>query len=149
MGSGTLSVTRRPQLRALPGIASLGVTHVVTLLSRHEGALQLGSAVRALGLPWIWIPLPGAAPPPPTSDQRLGTALMQVSSLLRDGGHVLVHCSAGIHRTGMFAYALLRFTGMTAEEAALSLERLSAVMAAEVGDHRLAWADHIYATWRG
>uniref|UniRef100_UPI003F491158 tyrosine-protein phosphatase n=1 Tax=Nonomuraea sp. CA-252377 TaxID=3240003 RepID=UPI003F491158 len=74
---------------------------------------------------------------------------MQLSSLLRDGGHVLIHCSAGIHRTGMFAYALLRFTGMTSEDAAPSLERLNAVMATEVGDHRLAWGDRIHATWRG
>jgi hypothetical protein len=49
----------------------------------------------------------------------------------------------------MFAYALLRFTGMTSEDAALSLERLNAVMATEAGDHRLAWGDRIYATWRG
>ncbi|MEV1005616.1 tyrosine-protein phosphatase [Nonomuraea sp. NPDC050202] len=111
--------------------------------------MQLGSAVKAVGMQWIWIPLPSAGPPPPTSDYRLGAALMQVSSLLRDGCHVLVHCSAGIHRTGMFAYALLRFTGMTSEDAALSLERLNAVMATEAGDHRLAWGDRIYATWRG
>jgi protein tyrosine/serine phosphatase len=32
-------------------------------------------------------------------------------ALAKDGTGVLIHCSAGLHRTGMIANALLRFVG--------------------------------------
>ncbi|MFF5263454.1 tyrosine-protein phosphatase [Actinomadura viridis] len=148
-GNGTLSTYRRPRLKALPGLRDSGVTHVVTLLSQQEGARQLGSAVKAAGLEWTWIPLPNAGPPSPEHDHHLGASLMQLAGILRDGGHILLHCSAGIHRTGMFTYALLRFTGMTAADATSSLQQVSADFLANVGDDRLTWANRLYATWRG
>ncbi|GAA2398570.1 hypothetical protein GCM10010191_01640 [Actinomadura vinacea] len=49
----------------------------------------------------------------------------------------------------MFAYALLRFTGMTADDATSSLQEVSADFLADVGDDRLTWASRLYATWRG
>ncbi|WP_344586297.1 protein-tyrosine phosphatase family protein [Actinomadura vinacea] len=149
VGNGTLSTSRRPRLKALPALRDSGVTHVVTLLSQQEGARRLGSAVKAAGLVWTWIPLPHAGPPPPAHDRRLGASLIRLAAILRDGGHILIHCSAGIHRTGMFAYALLRFTGMTADDATSSLQEVSADFLADVGDDRLTWASRLYATWRG
>ncbi|MGI5206491.1 protein-tyrosine phosphatase family protein [Spirillospora sp. CA-108201] len=149
VGNGTLATSRRPRLNALPTFRELGGSHVVTLLSQKEGARQLGSAVRSAGLEWTWTPLPHAGPPPTTHDGRLGASLTQLAAVLRDGGHVLIHCSAGIHRTGMFAYALLRFAGMTADDATDSLQRVDVDFLTNVGDDRLAWANRLYATWHG
>ncbi|WP_433465307.1 tyrosine-protein phosphatase [Spirillospora sp. CA-128828] len=95
------------------------------------------------------MPLPHADPPPPEHDVHFGASLMQMAAILRDGGHILLHCSAGIQRTGMFAFALLRFTGMTADDATSSLQHDSADFLANVGDDRLIWANRLYATWRG
>ena len=36
--------------------------------------------------------------------------------LLETSERVLIHCTAGIHRTGMVAYSLLRFSGYTQQE---------------------------------
>jgi hypothetical protein len=38
-------------------------------------------------------------------------ALSAAKAALANGGVVVIHCSAGIHRTGMFGYALLRHAG--------------------------------------
>ncbi|WP_460357927.1 tyrosine-protein phosphatase [Actinoallomurus acanthiterrae] len=66
--------------------------------------------------------------------------------MLRDGAAVVIHCSAGIHRTGMLTYALLRATRSTSGEARLTLARLRARTADEVGDERLTWPEHLCAT---
>ena len=55
----------------------------------------------------------------------------------------MVHCSAGIHRTGMFGYALLRAVGLDREASNAKLRELRAVTAEGVGDERLAWGDRI------
>jgi protein tyrosine/serine phosphatase len=53
----------------------------------------------------------------------------------------LIHCSAGIHRTGMIANALLRSLGLTADEAKAGLLTMRQVTHDGVGEHRLAWGE--------
>jgi protein-tyrosine phosphatase len=59
-----------------------------------------------------------------------------------------IHCSAGIHRTGMFGYALLRTCGLDVDAATEALARLRAVTAEGVGQQRLAWAEELAAMAR-
>ena len=145
VGGGAIALTHRPKLRALPAMRAAGVTHLVTLLSRREGAPALGEAAQAAGLDWIWVELPNGQQPPPELRGEVAAALVQVAALIGAGARVAVHCSAGIHRTGMFGYALLRTCGLEPGEAALTLEALRAVTAEGVGDQRLAWAEELAA----
>ena len=63
----------------------------------------------------------------------------EIAKTLETGAGVYIHCSAGIHRTGMVAFALLRFLGLSADEAASGLAHLRKVTAEGVGEDRLAW----------
>jgi protein-tyrosine phosphatase len=63
--------------------------------------------------------------------------------LVSVGAHVAIHCSAGIHRTGMFGYALLRTSGLEPEAAKEALAAPRAATADGVGDQRLAWAEDL------
>ncbi|MEV0406463.1 tyrosine-protein phosphatase [Actinoallomurus sp. NPDC050550] len=146
VGGGMLAVTHRPKVKSLPAMRSLGATHLVTLLSRREGAWAMGSAARAAGLEWIWVDLANADPPPPGRYGEMARALLDIASLLREGAAVVIHCSAGIHRTGMFTYALLRAMRFTSSDARLTLARLRARTADDVGDERLTWAEHLCVT---
>lgn len=123
VGAGAAALTHRPKLKALPAMRAAGVTHLVTLLSASEGAPAVGAAARAAGL-------------------------AALSNLIAAGAHVAVHCSAGIHRTGMFGYALLRTCGLAPEAAAETLATLRPATAEGVGDQRLAWAEELAATAR-
>lgn len=141
VGGGTLALTHRPKLRSVAALPWLGVTHLVTLLSEREGAQQLGDAARAAGLAWVWAPLAGGDVPSPERTDELRAVLTELASIVGAGGVVVVHCSAGIHRTGMFGYALLRRLGLPADRARDVLARLRAVTAEGVGADRLAWGD--------
>jgi len=143
IGPGALALTHRPKRTALASWKAAGVTHVVTLLAEREGAHDIAAVVTRAGLDWIWVPIASAAVPDDGETQRLLPAIDQIAGVVRQGGHVVVHCSAGVHRTGMFGYALLRRLGLSADEARTKLGELRAVTAEGVGDDRLRWGDRI------
>jgi protein tyrosine phosphatase (PTP) superfamily phosphohydrolase (DUF442 family) len=145
IGPGALALTHRPKRTALATWKAAGVTHVVTLLGEREGAQDIGAAVTRAGLDWIWVPIANAAVPDDSETQRLLPLIDQIAGVVGRGGRVVVHCSAGVHRTGMFGYALLRRLGLSADDARARLAELRAVTAEGVGEDRLHWGDRIAA----
>jgi protein-tyrosine phosphatase len=138
---GALALGPRPKKTAFKVLKQEGATAVLTLLTEHEGATALGELAKAEGLTWVWLPLAGGDPPPVARDADIRAAFLEVRAALAAGGKVFVHCSAGIHRTGMMAFGLLRFLGLDAAQARLLLTHLRAVTAAGVGDERLSWGE--------
>lgn len=150
IGSGQLALSHRPGQRDLVRLAELGCQRVVTLLSEREGALSVQMAIEAQGLQWTWLPLNNGKYPPPPDSERLRAALPSLSSYLDAGEHVLIHCSAGIHRTGMVSYALLRWRGFTAPQTMELLSQLRAHTHAGIQPRQIAWAeDTMRALGRG
>jgi predicted protein tyrosine phosphatase len=143
-GGGALALTHRPGLRDFAALREKhGATHLVTLLAANEQAEQVGAAAQAAGLTWLWIPMLGAKVPSAQRTVELRGELDKVRDLITGGARVVVHCSAGIHRTGMFGYALLRRLGLSAEDARQKLAALREVTAEGVGKDRLAWGDSL------
>jgi len=101
IGPGRLALTHRPRLRDIPNLVALGCQRVVTLLSDRERAPQIGKAVRCAGLAWTWLPVAHGKPPEGDEDLLLRRGLPELSGYLDAGAALLLHCSAGIHRTGM------------------------------------------------
>ncbi len=58
---------------------------------------------------------------------------------------IYLHCSAGIHRIGFFAYVLLRLLGRNQADAFVQLQTMRPVTAEQVGSDRLALADDMTA----
>lgn len=144
-GGGRLAVSGRPKLRAFEALEADGCTHVVTLQSERENARAIEDAASRAGLAWIWQPFDDGRPPPGARDAELAAFLDRLAAALGAGGSLLVHCSAGIHRTGMIAYALLRWTGLDGDAARAALAATRQVTADGVGAERLAWADRFVA----
>ncbi len=140
LAGGRYAVGPRPRLKALPEMAAVGVTHVLTLLSDSEGAERVGRVVTDAGMSWLWLPFRSADPPGEERDEQIDAVLRTVFAALRDGGFVYCHCAAGVHRTGMVTFAFLRQTGLSTELARSKLAQLRQITADEVGDHRLRWA---------
>ncbi len=100
-----------------------GATHLLTLLEDAEIARAgLGPAVAASGLRWVRAPIPDMQPPGAGFLAAWAMAGPPLLAELAAGRRVLVHCAAGLGRTGTFAACLLRSHGM-APEAAIALVR--------------------------
>jgi len=116
VGKGRLAVYHRPGRRAVSQLKSAGCDLVVTLLKESEGCLRIGHWVENSSMAWLWLPIRDGNPPVDDQHQAVATAIPQLSERLDQGQSILIHCAAGIHRTGMLALALLRFRGFSEDE---------------------------------
>jgi protein-tyrosine phosphatase len=140
IGGGQLAIGHRPKKK---DIRQLEATHVLTLLSEREGALEIRAATEAAGLIWMWLPL-SSGNPAEANEREARTMLKALRQALMGGAKVFVHCSAGIHRTGMITTALLRSLGMTREESSEVLRDLRHATADGVGHERVKWTDRFF-----
>jgi protein tyrosine/serine phosphatase len=89
---------------------------------------------------WIWIELGSTKSLPRRRRPDILNALRTMVSALQEQGRIYLHCSAGIHRTGMIASALLFHLGCDEEQIRRTLAALRPLTAADVGEARLEWA---------
>ena len=138
---GYLAIGHRPKIKALKEFYIEGTTHILTLLSEREGALDIKKAAISNGLAWEWLPLANAKPP---EDEMLAMIIESFSKCkqhLKGGAKIYIHCSAGIHRTGMITYAMLKYLGHSHEESKELLVRMRQLTGEGVGQDRIEWAD--------
>lgn len=146
VGGGRLALTHRPKLRGMSDLRAEGCVRLVTLLAPREGAERIGALAREAGLAWTWLPLANGQPPTGEEAWRaIERGLATLAAHLRQGESLALHCSAGIHRTGMIAYALLRTLGNTPEQALDAIERMRPVTRAGLTDARQRFGDAIAA----
>jgi hypothetical protein len=115
--AGRLTAAGAPSFKKLQTLRDMGADHVVTLLRADEPACaSVMAGCAGLELGWTHLPMSGAKLDAPT-DAKSFLRLYEVLPLLDQGKSVVVHCAAGMHRTGMSCYALLRLAGWSAEDA--------------------------------
>jgi protein-tyrosine phosphatase len=141
IAGGKISVGHRPKLKQLNKFNQQGFTHIWTLLSATEGADEIRKASKENSLEWIWLSLANAKPPARSKLPEIISSFKSCQAALYNGAHVYLHCSAGIHRTGMIAYAFFRYLGYTSAEALTLLKKLRSLTSEGVGDERLDWGD--------
>ena len=143
LAGGYASVGHRPSAQLVEDLAIQQCTHIFTLLSEGEGATNTRDQARRAGLEWVWFPMVSANAPGSDRTVELRRCFDEISSALSAGGRVYVHCSAGIHRTGMISFALLRYLGLPEQSALEKLEELRPTTAAGVGADRIAWGESV------
>lgn len=141
VGAGRLGLDHRPKRASLPLFKATGCDVVVTLLAAREGAEQIGLQVQQAGMEWVWLPLENANLPQGETHDRLAAAVTMLSARLDQGQTLLIHCSAGIHRTGMLAYGLLRWRGLADAECLLIMSEARRITAEGLIPKRKKWAD--------
>lgn len=141
VGNGRLALNHRPGNKDFAILRELGCTHVVTLLKESEFAKTVGAHSQIAGLEWIWLPIPNGNYPQGEVHERMLAAMPKLSQLLDEGKSLLIHCSAGIHRTGTVAYGLLRWRGMERDEAMQVIHQIRPITAEGMMEKRRCWGD--------
>lgn len=149
VGNGFLAIGHKPGGKiSFEGLKNEGTSAVLTLLNENEGAAQIGKQLHAVNIEWIWFPFSASRPHDGESIAQVYNLYSGLSSQVDSGNKIYIHCSAGIHRTGMITYGFLRFLGKGKTEAFGMLQSLRAVTASQVGEDRLLWADQFDSTNR-
>ncbi len=124
MGDGFLAIMACPSIEAdapasIANIARLGIRQVVSLLelteARNLGLENERLEVKAFEMGFVSFPIPDMGLPASVEDFTQLTQMLftQVNA----GINTLVHCRAGIGRSGLLAAGVLLHAGMDAEKA--------------------------------
>jgi ADP-ribosyl-[dinitrogen reductase] hydrolase len=115
-----------------------GARTLVTLNEQHELAMLGVSAIGELAVSrfdWIWMPIPDGDVPDAEFDRRWVVEGAKLRERLIAGEGVVIHCLAGLGRTGTIAARLLVEFGVTPPEA------IRLVRAAREGAIENAWQE--------
>jgi hypothetical protein len=113
------------------------------ILSVNDGAACDPEVLAASGIAYARVSLPPNAPPQPGDDEicldALPRAYAFVQAQIVEGRAVLVHCSSGKDRTGLFlCYFLMRHADLSAAEAIEAVRRVRPIALSAVGWEELA-----------
>jgi len=138
IGAGFVAIMARPSLEAdaaasIINIARLGIQQVVSLLEPSE-ARNLGldserAQVKAHGMGFISFPIPDMGLPPSVEDfaQLSKKLFVQVNA----GVNTLIHCQAGIGRSGLLVAGVLLHCDMDPQQAFAYASRMRGVRVPE------------------
>lgn len=143
IGNGYLAIGHRPSTKLTEDLKLQNTTHILTLLSEGEGAEKIKVLVDKSNLDWLWLPMESAKPLAEERAEELRTLFASMEASLEAGAKIYLHCSAGIHRTGMISYAFLRFIGLSPEDSKMKIKEMRLDTHEGVGEERTAWGDEI------
>ncbi|VTR92597.1 protein tyrosine phosphatase : Protein tyrosine/serine phosphatase OS=Cesiribacter andamanensis AMV16 GN=ADICEAN_01060 PE=4 SV=1: DSPc [Gemmata massiliana] len=141
LGNGRLTLWHRPGAKAVSQLKAFGCNCILTLLSSREGAPAVGKLAEHAGLEWMWLPLENGQPPQGEVAESILLALPALAERLDAGRSTLIHCSAGIHRTGMVAYALLRWYGHDEDRALAIIGEMRAHTGEGIQRKQIDWGN--------
>lgn len=143
IGNGYLAIGHRPATKFVNDLRLQNASHILTLLSEKEDARKIEALTKKNGLNWLWFPMESAEPPTEDRNTEVTELFRNMKKVLESEGRIYLHCSAGIHRTGMIGYAFLRYIGNDEEKSNKLLLDLRVETSEGVGEKRREWGNAI------
>jgi len=145
LGNGFLALGARPSMNKIYIFKKKEVSTIITLLKKEEKLVEeLGEHIKSLGINWIWFPLSASKLEVNDEFKQVINALyLDLIERLENGEKVLIHCAAGVHRTGAFSNGLLRKMGFSKAEAKEKIYEIRPVTALEAVTRHWNWSEKI------
>jgi len=143
-GGGKIGLSPFPKLHDYQDFRIWRATALVTLLEARElaflGVRDLDKIVKNAGMTWHHLPIGDMEAPDPAFESQWVSSGPALRRTLRGGGRIVVHCRAGLGRTGMIGARLLVELGVAPEAAiaAVRKARPGSIETAEQVEHVLA-----------
>ena len=117
----------RDLAKDLAGIEDWGASTLLSLVESHEferlGVPDFGDAVASSRLQWVHVPITDMRAPGEAARAAWRAQRGTLRAALQRGDKVLVHCAAGLGRTGMLVARLLVDAGLAPDEAIIQVRR--------------------------
>lgn len=144
LGTGRLALSQRPKVKEVKALLEADCQRVVTILSPNDRPQNIGAAVEACGMQWHWLKVSHANQLTAQEVLWFKQAVNQAYEAMLNQESVLVHCSAGLHRTGMFAYALLRKGNLSQADALQTIAQMRPETEEALEEKYLVLAEGLY-----
>ena len=138
IGKGFFAIMARPSLEqgdpaSVVNISRLGINLVVSLLEDNE-ARTLGldaerEVVKALGMDFVSFPIPDMGLP--RSVEEFTSLSKMLLKQVDTGSNILVHCHAGIGRSGLMAAGILLHCDLDPQQAFAHVSKMRGVRVPE------------------
>jgi len=138
--TGFVSLWHFPSMKNMRIAKELGCTHVVTLQAPKENIDGVRKMCANMDMGWFQMDF-WANYNQRERNRKVLELADNIIELLQLGASILIHCAAGVHRTGLLSYIIMRRLGMSYREAREYLHVLRPVTRAEVGDERVKIAE--------
>jgi protein-tyrosine phosphatase len=124
IGAGSLAIMAHPASSGdatsrIAEIAASGINLVISLLEPAEAQLlelqHESELVNAAGMDFVSFPIPDMGLP--VSVEAFAQLSRRLYQQARAGDHALIHCRAGVGRSGLLAAAVLMHAGRDAQQA--------------------------------
>ena len=146
LGASQLIIWHKPAQKTIFMLKEhFGITMIISVLKEKENIGVISETCKGLQMKHVHIPFEGANEAylqDKTVQNNLRIQLQQVfKSVHESEERILLHCSAGFHRTGISAYSLLRWTGLEPEEALETIKGMRRETYDGVGEWRVQLAE--------
>jgi protein-tyrosine phosphatase len=141
IGKGFFAIMARPSLEqsdpaSVVNIAQLGINLVVSLLGINESR-TLGldgerEQIRALGMEFVSFPIPDMGLP--TSVSEFASLTKMLLKEVNAGSNILIHCHAGIGRSGLMAAGMLLHCDLEPKQAFAHVSKMRGVRVPETSE---------------
>jgi protein-tyrosine phosphatase len=152
MGDGFVAIMARPSLEAgadasIINIARLGIHQVISLLEHNE-ARNLGlnterEQVKAHGMGFMSFPIPDMGLPPSVKEYALLSK--KLFNQVNAGVNTLIHCHAGIGRSGLMVAGILLHCDMDPQQAFSYASQMRGIRVPETPEQE-QWLSSNYAS---
>ena len=145
--NGSIILFHKPSFAFLKKISLKYCDTVVTLQWQSEHPHEVSNSCNKLNLSWIWCPIKAINYNLLQNAElfrKLFEQLLNTKELLIEKQKILIHCAAGIHRTGFFSYILLRLCDHTHHETIQVFQIIRPEILEKIGKHRLEIAEKFY-----
>jgi len=112
----------------LHAICAWNAVAVLTLLEERDmhdlGVSDLGEKILSVGLQWFHLPIKDYGIPSGAFEKHWQTVSKDLHTILKAGDNILVHCNAGLGRSGTIAAKLLIELGIEAKDAVHQIRQI-------------------------